>query len=83
MNGRLTDRAALTQNLGGYNMSKRVVTVGGVHIGAGSPVTIQSMCSVPFSRFDELASQALRLQEEGCDILRVSVPDRESADRFA
>lgn len=64
-------------------MSKRVVTVGGVHIGAGSPVTIQSMCSVPFSRFDELASQALRLQEEGCDILRVSVPDRESADRFA
>ena len=41
------------------------------------------MCNIPFSRFDELKQQALQLQRAGCEILRVSVPDNQSAQLFA
>lgn len=40
------------------------------------------MCNIPFSRYGELEEQALALQEAGCEILRVSVPDKESAEGF-
>ena len=59
-------------------MRKKVKIVS-VTIGGGYPVAIQSMCNIPFSRYGELEEQALALQEAGCEILRVSVPDQESA----
>ncbi|MBQ4323420.1 MAG: flavodoxin-dependent (E)-4-hydroxy-3-methylbut-2-enyl-diphosphate synthase [Clostridia bacterium] len=61
--------------------TKQIVTRG-IAVGGGAPISIQSMCSIPFSRFEELQSQALALQEAGCDILRVSFPDMESAEPF-
>lgn len=64
-----------------YPMTKRIL-VGNVAIGGGAPIAIQSMCNVPFSRFDELVYQAKKLEESGCHILRVSVPDELSAKRF-
>lgn len=64
-------------------MNTRTVKIGNVMIGSGYPVAVQSMCNVPFSRFDELLAQAVELQNAGCDILRVSVPDSESASGFA
>ena len=57
--------------------------VGPVAVGGGAKVSIQSMCNIPFSRFDELKQQALQLQRAGCEILRVSVPDNQSAQLFA
>ena len=62
-------------------MTKQIF-VGKVPVGGDAPVSIQSMCNIPFSRFDELLDQAKRLEEAGCQILRVSVPDKLSAERF-
>lgn len=61
--------------------TKQIVTRG-VSVGGGADIPIQSMCSIPFTRFNELAKQALELQEAGCDILRVALPDMESAEPF-
>ncbi len=62
--------------------SKKRIIARGVPIGGGGDIPIQSMCSIPFCRFEELAKQALQLQEAGCDILRVALPDKESAQPF-
>jgi (E)-4-hydroxy-3-methylbut-2-enyl-diphosphate synthase len=64
-------------------MDYKTVKVGAVPVGGAFPVSIQSMCSIPFSRFRELVFQAKELEEAGCEILRVSVPDSESAELFA
>lgn len=62
--------------------SKNQIVTRGVAMGGGARIPIQSMCSIAFNRFDELAAQALALQDAGCDILRVSFPDMESAEPF-
>lgn len=64
-------------------MIYKTVNVGAVTVGGAAPISVQSMCSIPFSRFDELVRQAKELEEAGCEILRVSVPDKESAEGFA
>ena len=59
-------------------MSKQFL-VGGVPVGGGAPVTIQSMCN---TRTDDAAAtveQILRLEEAGCQIIRVAVPDLAAA----
>ena len=59
-------------------MSKQIL-VGGVPVGGGAPVTIQSMCN---TRTDDAAAtveQILRLEEAGCQIIRVAVPDLAAA----
>lgn len=63
--------------------SEKQIVTRGVPVGGGAPVTIQSMCNLPFSRFDELKRQALELEKAGCDILRVALPDAESVRPFA
>jgi len=54
------------------------VMVGGVAIGGGAPVSIQSMLSAPARDIAANVAQAKELKEAGCDILRVAIPDRES-----
>lgn len=63
--------------------STKQILVRGLPVGGGAPVSIQSMCSIPFSRFEELKQQALTLQNAGCEILRVALPDLESVKPFA
>ena len=60
--------------------SKKQITVGGVKIGGGAPVTVQSMTNTKTSDVRATAEQINRLTELGCDIARVAVPDMESAD---
>ncbi|MBP3301314.1 MAG: flavodoxin-dependent (E)-4-hydroxy-3-methylbut-2-enyl-diphosphate synthase [Clostridia bacterium] len=62
--------------------SKRQIIARGVPMGGGAQIPIQSMCSIPFSRFEDLKNQALALEKAGCDILRVSFPDEQSAEPF-
>ena len=57
----------------------RQVHVGPVAIGGGAPVSIQSMCNTPTENADATVAQILRLEQEGCDIVRVAVPIREAA----
>ena len=58
----------------------RQVTVGNVKIGGGSPISIQSM-TVPSAR-DVVGNieQIHALEAAGCELVRVAVPDMESAE---
>jgi len=63
--------------------SKKQIIVGGVRIGGGAPVTVQSMTNTKTSDVRSTVAQINRLAELGCDIARVAVPDMESADAIA
>lgn len=58
-------------------MTKQV-TAGGVKIGGGAAVTIQSMLNRPSVDIEGNVMQAEELEAAGCEILRVAVPTRES-----
>mgnify|MGYP000158889336 FL=1 len=60
-------------------MAARQVLVGGVPMGGGAPVTIQSMCNTHTADVDATVAQILRLEEAGCEIVRVSVYDMDCA----
>ncbi len=55
------------------------VHIGNRVIGAGNPILIQSMCNTPTEDAEATAAQILRLEEAGCDIVRVAVPTMEAA----
>ena len=59
--------------------SKRV-WVGGVPIGDGAPIAVQSMCTTLTHDVAATITQIERLQEAGCEIVRVAVPDRRSGE---
>lgn len=56
----------------------RRVKAGNVEIGGGAKVSIQSMLSIPAHDFEGNVRQAIALEAAGCDIIRVSVPDKET-----
>ena len=56
-------------------LSKQV-KVGGVPIGGGAPITVQSMGNVPSTDVEATVRQAAALKDAGCDILRIAVPDK-------
>ena len=56
------------------------IHVGGVAVGGGAPVSVQSMCSTPTSDAEATLAQIRRLAAAGCDIIRVAVPDAAAAD---
>lgn len=57
----------------------RQIDVGGVPIGGGAPVTIQSMCNTRTDDVSATVAQIRRLAAAGCDIIRVAVPDLAAA----
>ena len=59
-------------------MSKQIL-VGGVPVGGGAPVTVQSMCNTRTDDVGATVAQILRLEEAGCQIIRVAVPDLAAA----
>ena len=56
------------------------ITVGGVEIGALSPVSVQSMCNTKTHDVEATVEQIKRLRAAGCDIVRLSIPDMAAAD---
>ncbi len=62
-------------------MTKKV-RIGDVVIGGGSPIAIQSMCNVDSRDENALMNQITRLTDAGCEIVRIAVPDMESASVF-
>lgn len=60
-------------------MRKRCVSVGGVKIGGGNPISIQSMTNTDTRDANSTISQILKLEEAGCEIIRAAVPDMEAA----
>ena len=59
------------------------VKVGNIYIGGGSKITVQSMLNVPAHDTEGNVRQALRLQQAGCEIIRVAVPDEEAVKTVA
>ena len=57
----------------------RQIHVGGVPVGGGAPVTIQSMTNTPTHDVEATVSQIKALQTAGCEIVRVAVPDEAAA----
>ena len=60
------------------NKTTRQVHAGGLAIGGGAPISIQSMLNAPAHDIAANVSQALALETAGCDIVRVTVPDMEA-----
>lgn len=61
----------------------RQILVGGVPIGGGAPVAIQSMLNTKTTDVEGSLSQIKRLAAAGCRIVRLAVPSREAARGFA
>ena len=57
----------------------RQILVGGVPVGGGAPVTIQSMTNTRTDDVTATVDQIHRLEEAGCQIIRVAVPDLDAA----
>lgn len=57
----------------------KVINIGKVKIGGGNPIAIQSMTNTNTKDWKATVKQIKQLQEVGCEIVRVSVPDMESA----
>ena len=57
----------------------RPITLGTVKIGWGFPVAVQSMCNTDTRDAEATLSQIRRLEEAGCEIVRLAVPDAEAA----
>jgi (E)-4-hydroxy-3-methylbut-2-enyl-diphosphate synthase len=57
----------------------REVQVGGVAIGGDNPIRVQSMTTPDTNLVEETIAQILRLEEAGCEIVRVTVPKAEDA----
>ena len=66
-----------------YRRVSREIRVGGVIIGGTSPISIQSMTNTDTHDIEATYNQVVRLQDAGCDIIRITAPDLESVSTFA
>src|SRR5436305_371712 len=57
----------------------REVRVGGLAVGGNNPIWVQSMTTPDTHQIEETVAQILRLEEAGCEIVRVTVPKAEDA----
>lgn len=57
----------------------REITLGGVKIGGGAPVSVQSMTNTDTRDVEATVAQIRRLMEAGCEIVRVGVQDETAA----
>lgn len=62
------------------SIKTRKIRIGDRYIGGGEPVLIQSMTNTKTQDASGTVEQIKRLQEAGCDIVRVAVPDMEAAE---
>lgn len=58
----------------------RKVFVGGVPIGGDSPISVQTMTKTKTSNIEATVQQIKEAEEAGCDIIRVTVNDKEAAE---
>ncbi|MCR4641259.1 MAG: flavodoxin-dependent (E)-4-hydroxy-3-methylbut-2-enyl-diphosphate synthase [Lachnospiraceae bacterium] len=63
-----------------YRDETKKIEIGDRIIGGGEPVLIQSMTNTPTEDVEATVEQILRLEEEGCEIIRSTVPTPEAAE---
>jgi len=60
--------------------STRTISIGGVQVGGGAPVVVQSMTNTPTQDVGATVRQIDRLVGAGCEFVRLAVPDMEAAN---
>ncbi len=60
----------------------RQVLVGGVPVGGAAPISVQSMLNAEAHDFDGNLRQLRQLEEAGCEIIRMAVPDADAVPVF-
>ena len=63
-----------------FRDNTKVINIGGVKIGGGNPVAIQSMTNTKTEDVDATVAQILALEKAGCQIIRCAVPTKEAAE---
>lgn len=61
----------------------RQIRLGSVLVGGGAPISVQSMTCTDTRDWQSTVRQIRDLEEHGCEIVRVAVPDREAAEALA
>jgi (E)-4-hydroxy-3-methylbut-2-enyl-diphosphate synthase len=64
-------------------LQTRRIALGGIAIGQGAPIVVQSMTSTRTQDVAATVAQIQRLEAAGCEIVRVAVPDEEAAQAVA
>lgn len=59
------------------------VQVGNIKIGGDSPIAIQSMLNAPASDYNKNLAQLKALEDAGCEIVRMAVPDMDAVKVLA
>ena len=62
-----------------YREQTKEIRIGNRVIGGGNPILIQSMTNTDTRDVSATVDQILRLEDAGCELIRCTVPDRESA----
>jgi (E)-4-hydroxy-3-methylbut-2-enyl-diphosphate synthase len=61
----------------------RQISIGGVKIGGGAPIAVQSMTNTFTHDVDATVAQIRRLEAVGCELVRVAVPDEAAVEAIA
>ena len=56
----------------------RSVKVGNLEIGRNAPISVQSMTNTDTKNISDTVAQIKRMEKEGCELVRVAIPDLES-----
>ena len=67
----------------GVRRRTRQVNIGGVKVGGGAPISVQTMTKTKTDDIAGTVAQIKAAAEEGCDIVRVTVNDKEAAEAMA
>lgn len=67
----------------GVRRKTRQVNIGGVKVGGGAPISVQTMTKTKTDDVAGTVAQIKAAADEGCDIVRVTVNDKEAAEAMA
>ncbi|MGZ0654751.1 (E)-4-hydroxy-3-methylbut-2-enyl-diphosphate synthase [Coraliomargarita sp. W4R53] len=57
----------------------RAINIGGIQIGGNQPIRVQSMTTTNTQDVDATVAQTLALAEAGCEIVRITAPNKQAA----
>jgi len=58
----------------------RQILIGNIAVGGGAPIVVQSMTKTPTTDIKATLKQIRRLAQEGCEIVRVAIPDNQAVE---
>ena len=62
-----------------HRRKSRAINVGGIYLGGNNPIRVQSMTTTKTQDIDATVAQTLALAEAGCEIVRITAPNKSAA----